>query len=227
MTNNWSVRRLAALILFVGILGNGRLRADDWTSSDNIISVKQPDGSRFVQLEPTPPLSVIWTSQDESIKLGIAIIQLPRSMELIQTSIEKGLAEEINGKIVASDKSQRGGHQVFTMTATGEVAGNPVYITQSVVAIGEKVYKAMAIGIGKDTRTNSDSINFIGSLKVLPAAEQTPPVEAARKMPQPADGSLIDQLSERIGGISLLVLLGCAALALASRISSKRASKPK
>jgi hypothetical protein len=185
--------------------------------------VTVPDASRFVQLETTPPLAVVWVSQDETIKLGVSIIQLPRRMELIQASVEEGMAEEMHGRIVESSKSQLDGHQVFTMTATGDVAGSSVHITQSVVAIGDKVYKAMAIGIGKDTRTLSDARDFIGSFKILASAEKTPPT--AKKVRQAENESMVDLLSEKIGGISLLLLLSCAVVALWSRFSKKRATK--
>jgi hypothetical protein len=200
--------------------------AAEWKTTDGNISVAAPDESRFVQADVTPPLSVIWVSTDETIKLGVAEVPFRPDMKLIQASVEKGFAEGLGGRIVDSSTEQQAGHEIFVMTGHGEALGTEVYITQAVVAVGDKVYKIMAIGLGKDIRVNSDATKFLSSFRILTTKQAvTSDPQRSVSSPQPAHGdsdrSPVDLLSEKIGSISLLILIACAIVIQVSR-SAKR-----
>jgi len=203
------------------------LSAAQWKAKDGNISVAVPDESRFVEVDAVPPLSVTWISTDETIRLGVAEIPIRPNMKLIRSSVEEGLAEEMRGKIVASSTRQQDGHEVFLMTGHGRVLETEVYITQAVVAVGDKVYKVMATGLGKDTRTDSDATTFMSSFKILATKRAVTP-HASQSVPgsPPASGdspkSVVDLLSQKIGGISALILIVCVIAALISRFAKRR-----
>ena len=199
----------------------------EWRTTDGNISVAAPDASRFVQVDSVPPLSVIWVSKDETVKLGVVEMPSRPDMELIQSSVEKGLANEMRGKIVASSAEKQEGHHVFLMTGHGEILGKEAYMTQAVVAVGNKVYKVMAAGFGKDTRVDPDATEFVSSFKVLTpkrVVNSDPPEDVRDSQPAPNDSSesLVDLLSQRIGGISALILIVCVIVIVLSRSTKRR-----
>ena len=201
--------------------------AAEWQTTDGNISVVVPDESRFVQVDAVPPLSVIWVSTDETIKLGVAEVPFRPDMKLVQSSVEKGLAEEMGGKIVDSLTERQAGHEIFVMTGHGEVLGTEVYITQAVVAVGDKVYKVMATGLGRDTRVDSYATKFMSSFKILTTKQDVafdPPRTVPSSQPNQSDTdkSLVDLLSEKIGGISVLILIVCVIAILISRFGKRR-----
>jgi hypothetical protein len=187
---------------------------EQWKSSDEKIAVTIPDAPGFVKVEAMPPL--IWVSKDETIKLGVVEMAVPANTKLIQSALERGFAESIQGKIVASSKDVRAGHDVFVMTAQGKLQDSEVYMTQAVVGLDGKLYKVMATGIGKDIRTDPDATRFIESLTILvppqaaPSTGQIPP-------PSPED-SWANQWSRKLGGMSMLLLIGCGVVLILRRI---------
>jgi len=220
------IGRTFAAVVFVSVftsIGSEAIHAEQWTTKDGIISVTAPDSSRFQQQEPTPPMSVLWVSNDGVIRLAVVEIPMPKkNMPLIRSSLEKGAAEELHGKIVASSKSQQGNQPIFTMTVASDANGTPVFLSQSVAAVNGKAYKVMAVGVTKDTRSDPDAMSFVASYKIDPAAASGPaPTGASNENPQRADQSLIDALSQKIGGISLLVLIVCLAVVLITRKKGK------
>jgi hypothetical protein len=100
------------------------------------------------------------------------------------------------------------------MTARAEISGTETYFTQAVVAVGNKVYKAMAIGLGRDTRVDPHATAFLSSFRIspssqiarTPAANQARNAQSTRNSPA-SDAKRIDLLSGKIGGIALLLLL--------------------
>lgn len=204
------------------------ISAGEWTTSDGVVTVAVPNESRFILGEVEPPLSVVWVTDDETVKLGVAETPFPKNATLVKSAVEEGLAEELGGEIVASSTSQVDGHEVFTMTAHTHSPGVDLYITQSVFAFDGKAYKLMAVGLGQDIRTDPDVAEFLGSLKLPPAApRETSDATASRSGPANGEESEISQAdlwSRRIGGISVLVLLGCVA-ALLVRYFARRRSR--
>lgn len=156
--------------------------------------------------------SAIWLSKDETVRLGVTETSLPPNIRIIRSSLEEGLAEELGGRIIASSAQQQEGHDVFLMTGRGGTGGDKIYITQAIVAVGNKVYKVIACGIGKDTRVDPDATAFISSFRILTPrqiVDSVPREDVGNSQPalnQPSE-SLIGLLSRRIGGISALILL--------------------
>jgi hypothetical protein len=222
------LRRLKTLI-FIVFLGGTNVFADVWKTTDGNISVATPDASQFVEVGSTPPLSVIWVSKDETIKLGVAEIPFRRGTKLVRSAVERGFAKETGGKIVASSAKQQAGHDVFDMTCHWEMSGNDVYTTQLVVAVGDKVYKVMATGIGKDTRVDPDAAAFVASLEILTPKQvvnSDPPESVRSSQPELNDSreSLVDRLSQRIGAISALILIVSVIAIVLLRFAKRRKS---
>ena len=99
----------------------------------------------------------------------------------------------------------------------------------SVAAMGDKVYKVMATGIGKDTRVNPDATEFVSSFRILRSKQRVNsdlPEDARKAQPAPDDTgeSLVDLLSQRIGGISALILIVCMIVVVLSRLARRRES---
>jgi hypothetical protein len=219
---------LKTLIFFV-FLGATNVFAGVWKTADGNISVVTPDASRFVQVDSTPPLSVIWVSKDETIKLGVAEIPFRRGMDLVRSAVERGFAKETGGKIVASSAKQQAGHDVYVMTVHWKMHGNDFFTTQVVVAVGDKVYKVMATGIGKDTRVDPDAAAFVASLEILTPKQvvnSDPPEPERSSQPELNDSreSLVDRLSQRIGGVSALVLIASVIVIVLLRLAKRRKS---
>ena len=198
-------RALKAIVILS--LVTNRSLAGDWTTADGNISVAEPGigairatGSRrgaFGDLGLERRNNSVGRSPSRHFR--------EKSPKLNGPSVEKGFLEKTNGKMSASSVENRQGYDVLTMTANGEIEGNRFCITQVVVQIGNKVYKVMATEIGKDALDNPDAVAFVNSLKIL--APQRARTADPAKNAQPK--SLVDELSERIGGISLLTLIVC------------------
>ena len=112
------------------------------------------------------------------------------------------------------------------MTGHGELLGTEVYITQAVVAVGNRAYKVMAIGMGRDTRVDSDATVFMSSFKIWApnkVVNSDPPGDVPNSQPVADDSSesLVDVLSQRIGGIGALLLIICVVVIVISRLANR------
>jgi hypothetical protein len=216
----------SAEVILADSFDDGELAAE-WRTTDGNISVATPDASRFVQVDSVAPLSAIWVPKDETVKLGVVEMPIRPDLRLIRSSVEEGLANEMRGRIVASSAEKQEGHDVFLMTGHGEILGREAYMTQAVVAVGGKVYKVMAVGFGKDTRVDPDATEFVSSLKILTPKQvvnSNPPEDVRDSQPVPNDSSesLVDLLSQRIGGISALILVVCVIVIVLLRLAKRR-----
>ncbi|MCA9020325.1 MAG: hypothetical protein KDA74_09305 [Planctomycetaceae bacterium] len=200
--------------------------AEEWKSADGVISVTVPDQSRFVQTESQPPASIIWASTDETLSLMVAEVQIPPNIPLRQSSLEEGITEELGGQILDSTSELHKGHELFTITNSSQIFEPELIMTQKIIAINNKAYKLMAMGFGKDVRTDPEAVKFLSSLK-LHITEQkkteSPPnrgsgLRAAREETEITPADLI---SQKLWGFAFLLLFICGLAKLILRSSKQ------
>ena len=198
----------------------------EWKTPDGKLAVTVPDRPRFAEVDPPPPpLSAVWVTADETIRLGVVEQHSPPNTRLVRAAFEKALAQEINGKIVASSADVRRGHEVLTVTAHGSLQGDEVYITTSAFITGDRAYKLMAIGMGKDPRADADAMKFIGSLRILVPNEKqvaeksdiANPKQAADSGTSSSNQTEADRITGQIGAVGVLLLVVAIAILLARR----------
>ncbi|GAA4435859.1 hypothetical protein [Bremerella cremea] len=188
-------------------------KAEQWKSSDGVIVCEIPDSERFVEIQPDPPAKVFWLSPDETLKLGIIESPAPIERKIIQSALEQGLAEDLDGEILDSTVVEKNGHQVFLISAAGGALGDDAILSQAIVKVGGKFYKLMVFGIGKDPRQNSDAQAFLNSLEIIPPyVEPTGSTETVTPS--------LNDLSGKIGAYSLIALV-VGIIILYSRKKSK------
>lgn len=216
--------RIGFLIcLFATLWGGESGFTEEWVSPDRTISVTRPDPSRFGDMALTPPMTAGWISQDESTKLGVMEMDLPRGISLKQKSLEEGFAKQMQGHITRSDFRSDGEHTIYVMSAQGTLLGIKVAATQSVVAVGNKGYKAMAFVLGDDARETDEARQFVESLKVLPPSGAA---NMASAEDPPTDNSTALAMVERALGaaayFALLCLLCAIVVLLIRKIGGRR-----
>jgi hypothetical protein len=167
-----------------------------------------------------------WVTKDQSLTLGVSRESIPRGMPLIQKSLEEGFRKTMNGTITESSAENTRGYTVFKMSARGSIAGKDSSATQFIVAIDDGVYTVIAMSFGKDVNASDDARAFLASFRILrestgPAAATKPVHLAAKGGDDRPQTSLVDQLSQRIGGISVLLLLLCIVILLTTRMSRR------
>lgn len=183
--------------------------AQTWTSPDGFLSITPPDGDTF-QAMPTPPSPFVglWVSNDESMKFGVMKMTIPPTINLIQSSAEQGLAEEIGGQVTRLPTRKVSGHEVWSMTARGP----SVEITQALVRHDGALYKVMAATVG-DAGDKELVKRFIGSLSIAEQSKSQPSKQPTAQSVQDLPGVDFHDLSKTIGaagallGIGLLVYL--------------------
>lgn len=152
--------------------------AEEWKSSDGMVSVAAPDPERFVQSKPVPPVMASWESKPGTIKFFITEKAVPPNYKLNPTVLEQMFMHEINskmknGKLLDSSTQKHEGYDFFTMTGKGDKEEATRYFTQSITATDKKIYIVAALGIGIDTRTDPDASAFIRSFKAHVPQSQT------------------------------------------------------
>ncbi|QDU58605.1 hypothetical protein [Aeoliella mucimassa] len=204
-------------LTIIGCLLAVPVEAAEWKSADSKLSVEIPDESKFVIGEADPPIAAIWISNDETIKLSVVEVPMPPGVKLIQSSAEEGLAEEMGGEIIESSSRQLNGHDVYFMTCHGTIQDTELYFSQSIAAIEGKVYKLMAIGMGRDIRGDADVHRFFDSLQIHVAHRPSPARSRTAEREEEDDQTSVDNWSGKIGAISLLFLLGFGVSKLLSK----------
>lgn len=189
-----SSRLVAALGL---ALAGGAASAQEWTTPDGNAAVRAPDPTRFAKLD-LPQTLVLWQSHDERLTLEVSEIPAPPGVRLERTEVEQGMMKELgkrmrNGQLLASSSEVRDGHEILTLTARAEQDGTTAFYTQTLGLAHGKVYKALAVGFGRDTRTDSDAARFIASFHILGPPDPEPPTSPA---PEPSSRSV---WAKRIG----------------------------
>ena len=202
--------RFVIFLFAISWLGTSA-HAEDWVSPDGAVSVTRPDASRFVDMQLTPPMTAGWISQDETTKLGVMEMELPRGISLRQKSLEEGFAKQMQGRITRSDVRNDGEHTIYIMSAQGTMLGIKVAATQSVVAVGNTGYKAMAFVLGDDARETDEARQFVESLKVLRSPGLTN-IASAESPPTEDKTALV--IAERSLGIGAYLLLLCVLYAI-------------
>lgn len=197
--------RVAALSMFALLLATGA-NAQTWESPDGFLSVTPPDPAQFEAMPaPPPPFLCLWVSRDGSMKFGIVKLEVPAGVELIQSSVEEGLSQEVGGgpatrlptKVVS-------GHNVWKMAARGPSAE----ITQAIVRHDRAVYKLMAATVGGPPDAAAVD-RFVDSLAIRPAAAPAPPIPPpSGPAREPGEGADLHALSKRIGGLAALLGIG-------------------
>ena len=181
------------------------VNAQTWTSPDGFLSITPPDARTFQAMPtPPPPFVGLWVSNDESMKFGVIKTQIPPTIKLIQSSVEQGLAEEIDGKVSRLPTKEVSGHEVWNMTAKGP----SVEITQAIVRHNGALYKVMAATVG--STADNESVNrFIGSLSIAEQANAQPSNQSAAQPVQDLGGGVdLHNLSKTIGGAGALLGIG-------------------
>jgi hypothetical protein len=206
-----------------------------WTSPDGVISVTPPDAEKFQQLpEPPPTFLVLWISSDESIRLGVMKSAVPPHVQLIQSVVQDGLAEEMKGTVSRLPTAIIAGREIWKMRGKNDA----MEITQAIVRHEKAVYKVMAVNTapnsaapeidrffesiaieGQAASTKAAvSLPNVDTTKTSPKTVPPPPVEPAPTSPATALGvekpPMFDlhNLSKRIGSISVIVLVVGAVL---------------
>ncbi|HAH44883.1 MAG TPA: hypothetical protein DCM07_08485 [Planctomycetaceae bacterium] len=197
--------------------------AEEWKSADGVISVTVPDEFRFVETESQPPVSIIWVSTDETLTLMIAEVQIPPNMPLRLSSIEQGITGEMGGQILNSTSEMRQGYELFTITNQSQDFTPELIMSQNIIAIKGKVYKLMAMGFGKDVRSDPDAEKFLSSLKIHVTRRDIPPQAApgSRGALTNSETSMVDFISQKLGSIGILLLLICGIVTLILRVSKR------
>jgi hypothetical protein len=197
--------------------------AQTWTSADGFLSITPPDASTFQAMPtPPPPFIGLWVSNDESMKFGVMKTQVPRNIELVQSSAEQGLAEEIGGKVTRLPTREVSGYEVWNMKAQGP----SIVITQALVRRDGALYKVLAATVGgaaDDLLVN----RFINSLSIVEQTDTRPSyqsaaerseralrdrraerAERAQRAQQLGGGIDLHSLSKTIGGAGALIAIG-------------------
>jgi hypothetical protein len=183
--------------------------AEDWKSPDGRISVAVPDPTRFVQAILAPEPLVSWKSIDMKLFMFVFEEPQPKDVKLQQSAVIENFSNEFmmkwrNAAIVDSSSEQRGGHEVFSITGKGEQGEITIYVTKIVMSTGGKVYKALVMGIGIDTRTDPDATAFIASFKPL-LLKQSIPKQAGT--PPPSDDERWANYQRATGAFAFLVFI--------------------
>lgn len=222
------MKSLALMALLVACIGTfacvPKLCAQQWTSSDGVISVTTPDSEKFQMLpEPPPTFLVFWISHDESIRLGVMKSAVPPNVQLIQSVIQDGLAEELKGTVVRLPTAVIAGREIWKMRGKNDAAE----ITQAIVRHEKAVYKVMAVNTSPNT-ASPDIDRFIESIAIegqsaVPIAPSPPTPGAKTRSPatlspvptSPATTPTTEKpprfdlhnLSKLIGSVSVIVLV--------------------
>ncbi len=190
--------------------------ADEWNTPDGMISVTVPDPTRFVEVKIGPEALVAWKSMDGNLVMAFAELANPKEERLRLSPVVEGFANEFrktfkNVEILHSSVEQHSGHEVLVMTGRGEKEEFTAYSTQVITSTGGKVYKAMATGIGIDTRTDPDATAFIASFKPLVSRQGgatalvPAPVGQPVQMP-PEPNAFVKIISNKLGFFAGMLL---------------------
>ena len=199
------IRIFAIAVLVLSLPGFAK--SQTWTTPDGFLSITPPNENEF-QAMPTPPAPFVglWVSNDETMKFGVMKTQIPPNINLIQSSAEDGLAEEIGGDVTRLPTMRVAGYEVWKMTAKGPSAE----ITQAMVRHDGSLYKLMAVTVGG----NPDAVavnRFIDSLSLVqPSSAAEEPSRATNAQPVQDLGGGVDlhSLSKTIGGAGALLGIG-------------------
>ncbi|ADG67660.1 hypothetical protein Plim_1830 [Planctopirus limnophila DSM 3776] len=202
---NMTLRTLTTFVLSLAV--STIANAQTWTSPDGLLTINPPDAGQFQFIpEPPPPLIGLWVSHDESMKFGVVKIDIPPKIKLIQSSVEEGLAKEIDGKVTRLPTRSVLGHEVWKMVGKG----TSVEITQAVIRHDGALYKLMAATVGKNP--DPATVNrFVDSLSIVP-----PSPTNAETAPQPdtlpvgnlGGGVDLHKVSTTVGGAGALLAIG-------------------
>jgi len=200
------------LLLFL----SGSDLADEWKTPDGVISVAIPDPARFVVVNPGPEALVAWKSMDGNLMMVFVEIPNPRNERLELSPMVDGFANQLrkafkNVKILHSAVEVRAGHEVLSLTGSGEKKELTIYETEVFVSTGGKVYKATVTGAGIDTRTDPDATTFIASFKPLVPGQSRPtalvpaPVGQLVQMPPEPEADVSQKLGFYAGMLLFIV----------------------
>jgi hypothetical protein len=178
-----------------------------WTSPDGFLTVTPPDATSFQATpNPPPPFLALWTSEDQSMLLGIMKMDIPADIRLIQSSAEEGLAEEIGGRVTRLPTKTISGYEVWNMTAKGP-AGE---ISQAMVRHGGTLYKLMALSFDSDHDAPLFSA-FVDSMSIsqpIPADSMRAKTPEAQLLQDLGAGVDRHKISKSIGGAGALLAIG-------------------
>ncbi|MCP4098237.1 MAG: hypothetical protein GY748_18560 [Planctomycetaceae bacterium] len=192
----------ALFVFFPGVV-----QAQTWTTPDGFLSIAQPNSDQFSAVsDPPKPFIGLWVAKDESARIGVMKTQIPAGVKLLQAAVEKGLAEEVGGKVTRLATRQVAGYQVWCMKAKSA----SVEITQALVRHNDTLYKLMGVTSGSE-RDEQVVLRIVDSLAILKPAEAG---ESARTVspsqPNRANdgGTDLHKLSKSIGGYAALLGIG-------------------
>jgi hypothetical protein len=205
--------RLAMSLILV-LLFAPAARAEEWRSPDGNMSVSVPSPARFASVNPTAPAVAQWESADRAVVLRLVDIPNPQFPRPERAAFEQSFAQEVQGKVVTSSVEAKDGYDFFTMIAVGTVGGDEVYVAQTVVFRGWRMYKAVATS-RDDPRTDKDIKVFLASLTMQNPAP--PPAPAQQKAL-----SDTERLSRGLGGVGCFLLFMAGLLFILFRLGARR-----
>lgn len=205
-----SARLVTAIVL---ALAPAAAPAEEWKTPDGNASVAAPDAARFTKLDQ-PGALAFWQSRDGSVRLLVGEMAAPPSVKKLERApVEKGMLKEMNtqmrnAQLLDSSTEARDGHEVLAMTARAEQDGVVVYFSQCLGLGPGKAYKALAVGFGKDPRTDPDASRFLASFRLLAAPVAGGDAAPAPAAPaQPVAANRIAYNAGQIAGMCLFVAL--------------------
>ena len=186
----------------------GVVQAQAWTTPDGFLSITPPDSDGFSAVpDPPKPFVGLWVVHDEATRFGVMETPIPRGVELSQASVEKGLAEEVGGKVTRLATMQVAGYEVWCMKAKGD----SFEITQALVRHNDTLYKLMGVTNGSD-RDEQVIRQVVDSLSILQPAEAgiSDGAVSPRQPNKAGDsgGKDLNNLSKSIGGYAALLGIG-------------------
>ncbi len=186
----------------------GKASGADWVSPDGAIAVAAPDPAKFKLIDnPPDPFLVLWVSKDQSLRLGVMKGTIPANIKLDRSSVEQGMAKEVNGRITSSSIKVKDGYEIWHMAARGSIQGKNGHFAQAVVQCGAGAYKVMAITVGNGPTDDATINAFLNSIQIKLPNSNPPTAQPANSELSHEGGVDLHNLSKRLGGLGLLVLI--------------------
>ena len=162
-----SILRCTTMVVATLALTCAAAAEESWTSADGAITVATPDPDVFQQSPKAPALFLVqWLSGDETLRLGVTKHVIPPKNTLVRAEVEKAAAKEIQGRVTASSKTFKNGHEVWNMTVKGSSSGTVVRITQAVFQHKGAAYKVIATAVGDGPADEQAIEAFIDSIEI-------------------------------------------------------------
>jgi len=140
--------------------------SDIWQSPDGRISVMMPASDLFQKMDTVTTFNIAWGTPDGSLSIGVTSEPNPKLLPVDKPAREKVFVTATGATITYSEIDQTQSVPVLKMMSKGRMGSTVVYSYQAIVAVGDKVYKAIAMSFDKDIKDIAPAMDFVDSLKV-------------------------------------------------------------